>query len=80
MSHFLQLYFADRQNLLDLVRSLIQSFVVPSTGKEMEDMPSKVLSKVLELMLCLLDAPVISDDLCCIPPLYAPAFKLKSSR
>ncbi|CAL9158827.1 unnamed protein product [Musa hybrid cultivar] len=70
----------DRQKILDLVSSLIQSFVVPSISVEMEDLPSKVLSRVLELMLCLLDVPLISVDMSSILLLYAPVFKLKSSR
>ncbi|RRT77466.1 hypothetical protein B296_00028543 [Ensete ventricosum] len=75
------LYFcADRQKMLDLVSSLIQSFVVSSISIEMEDLPSKVLSRVLELMLCLLDVPSFSVDMSSILLLYAPVFKLKSSR
>ncbi|CAL9093376.1 unnamed protein product [Musa textilis] len=70
----------DRQKILDLVSSLIQSFVVPSISVEMEDLPSKVPSRVLELMLCLLDVPLISVDMSSILLLYAPVFKLKSSR
>ncbi|KAJ8506605.1 hypothetical protein OPV22_007491 [Ensete ventricosum] len=70
----------DRQKMLDLVSSLIQSFVVSSISIEMEDLPSKVLSRVLELMLCLLDVPSFSVDMSSILLLYAPVFKLKSSR
>ncbi|WOK99438.1 small subunit processome component [Canna indica] len=69
----------DRQVMLDLVSSLIQSFVVPSIGAKTEDIPSKVLSRLLELMLCLLDVPLISVDLSNVLQLYAPIFKLEIS-
>lgn len=43
-----------------------------------EDIPSKVINRDVELMLCLLDVALVSVDFSSIFLLYAPAFKLKA--
>jgi len=61
-------FFADNKTLLELVRLLIQSYIVPIDDRKSEDHFSGVRNGILELMLCLLDNPLIYGDLSGISP------------
>ncbi|XP_020264631.1 small subunit processome component 20 homolog isoform X1 [Asparagus officinalis] len=69
----------DSETLLELVRLLIRSYIVPVENMKSEEHFSEVLNGILELTLCLLDNPLISDDLSSISLDYAPVFRLKNS-
>lgn len=67
------------QRMIELVKALVQAYIMPTDTMESEDHYPEVINRVLELMLCLLDPFLDSFDLTIISMLYAPAFKLRNS-
>lgn len=74
------LVFADNQTMFELIKLLIQAYSTPADCSKSEDVFSEVRDRILQLMICLLDIPLTSAELSSISLLYAPAFKLRSSR
>ncbi|XP_010938573.1 uncharacterized protein [Elaeis guineensis] len=69
----------DNQKMFELIKLLIQAYITPADCSKSEDISSEVHDRILQLMICLLDVPLTSDELSSISLLYAPAFKLRSS-
>lgn len=70
---------ADKERMLEIVRLLIQAYIMPCERLEYEDR-TLVVNEILHLMLCLLDVLPTSVDLSSFVVLYAPAFELRDSR
>ncbi|RVW99796.1 hypothetical protein CK203_029213 [Vitis vinifera] len=75
------LKISDYQPMLELVRLLVRTFIIPSNIVVAEDHLSEIVDKVLQLMLCILDGLHISNDMSTISSLssqWAPAFELRN--
>ncbi|XP_039130786.1 LOW QUALITY PROTEIN: small subunit processome component 20 homolog [Dioscorea cayenensis subsp. rotundata] len=68
----------DKERMLEIVRLLIQAYIMPCERLEYEDR-TLVVNEILHLMLCLLDVLPTSVDLSSFVVLYAPAFELRDS-
>ncbi|KAL6881997.1 hypothetical protein ACP4OV_011469 [Aristida adscensionis] len=65
----------DKVTMLKLVELLVSRYVLPGSNIG-EASSSEVLGSILDFLLCVLDVPVISENLSFISPFYAPVFKL----
>lgn len=70
----------DKEGILKLVQLLLNKYVPPSGGMKMEKQSCEVVDNLLNLLLHLLDVPVIASDLVQISSLYAPVFELRTPR
>lgn len=70
----------DKEGILKVVLLLVNKYVAPADGMEMEKQLCEVVDSLLTLLLRLLDVPVITIDLAHISSLYAPVFKLRTLR
>ncbi|KAK1276802.1 hypothetical protein QJS04_geneDACA000746 [Acorus gramineus] len=70
----------DCHSILKLVNLLIEIYIIPFGNMEPEDQSDRVIAKILQLILCLLDSPVIQEDFPIILQQWAPIFHLKNSR
>ncbi|KAJ4812893.1 Small subunit processome component 20-like protein [Rhynchospora pubera] len=68
----------DKEGILKLVQLLLNKYIAPSDGTEMERQLCEVVDSLLNLLLCLLDVPIITSDLMQISPLYNVVFKLRT--
>ncbi|KAJ3705626.1 hypothetical protein LUZ61_009331 [Rhynchospora tenuis] len=68
----------DKEGILKLVQLLLNKYIAPSDGTEMERQLCEVVDSLLNMLLCLLDVPIITKDLMQITPLYSLVFKLRT--
>ncbi|KAJ4967931.1 hypothetical protein NE237_014632 [Protea cynaroides] len=73
--------FLDYQRMLELVESLVKTYVVPSDNVKIEVSSSEIVDRVLLLMLCLLDVLHNCNDEAAISSVslqWAPVFELQN--
>ncbi|WVZ69932.1 hypothetical protein U9M48_018646 [Paspalum notatum var. saurae] len=65
----------DKMKLVKLGELLVSRYILPGSNI-IEASSSEVLGSILDYLLCVLDIPIISDDLSIVSSFYAPVFKL----
>jgi U3 small nucleolar RNA-associated protein 20 len=65
--------------MLKLVEVLVSKYVLPVSDKG-DGSSSNILGSIMEFLLCVLDVPVIMENLSVVSPFYAPVFKLTNLR
>ncbi|KAF8392350.1 hypothetical protein HHK36_022692 [Tetracentron sinense] len=73
---------SDYQPMLELMESLMPTFIMPSGIVKAEDHSYEIVNKILQLMLCLLDGIHNSNDVSTISSIsmhWAPVFELRNS-
>ncbi|XP_073005480.1 uncharacterized protein [Typha latifolia] len=68
----------DVVTIVELVQLLVDRYIMPANGMELENQSSEILNRILQLLLCLLDVPLFTSDLVQVSQLYTPVFRLRS--